>query len=77
MTALKPHRPQAAAGQEAGPGSSHLYVPEGGDLHIAWPSFRQEEQPLLGHGDLAHAAACLHRARQLVDTLIFVQVLHH
>lgn len=40
-----PRRPQAWP---------HLYVPEGGDLRVARPPLREEEQALLGHGDLAH-----------------------
>lgn len=55
----------------------HLYVPEGGDLHVARSPFRQEEQALLGQGDLAHAAAGLHGAGELVNALVLVQVLHH
>jgi hypothetical protein len=58
------------------PGPSHLYVPEGGNLHIAGPPLGEQEQALLGHGDLAHSTVGLHRARQLVDALVLIQVLH-
>lgn len=58
-------------------GLTDLYVPEGGDLHVARPPFSQQEQALLGHGDLTNATAGLDGPGQLIDTLVFVQMLHH
>lgn len=36
---------------------AHLDVPELGDLDVTKPAFRQQEDPLLRQGDLAHAVA--------------------
>lgn len=55
-------------------GCSYLHVSEGGDLHVARPPLGEQEQALLGHGDLADAEARLDGAGQLVHALVLVQV---
>ncbi len=54
-----------------------LNISELGDLHVSRPALRQQEEPALGHGDLPHAVAGLHRWRELVDTFVRLQVLQH
>lgn len=37
----------------------HLNISEFGDLDVSRPALRQQEEPALGHGDLAHTVAGL------------------
>lgn len=58
------------------PSESHLYVPEGGDLHVARPPLGEQEETFLGHGNLANSTIGLHGAGQLVHTFILIQMVH-
>lgn len=55
----------------------HLNISELGDFDVSRPALRQQEEPALGHGDLAHAVAGLDGWRELVDTFVGLQVLQH
>lgn len=54
---------------------SYLEFPVLCHLYVTRPAVRQQEEASLSHGDLPHAAARLHRGRQLKDALAGLDVL--